>query len=261
MSDRTFAATLAKGLDVLACFEERAGVQTMPEVVERSGFDRATVRRLCLTLEASGYLVREGRGFRLAPRVLALAGGYLADLDAGRRVQPVLREAAEALDMEVALATRDRMQAIYVDRAAPASARVTLGLSVGSTLPLLHTAVGRMLLARSAPDIVEAALARPPVRHTETSETDPATLRSAIETARDQGYCIARNEFEPGAAGVAVPVGSLGDRPFVLATTATVNRFDDPKALDEVLNALRHASMAVGRIGQRVEGDTASGRG
>ncbi len=252
MSNRDIAATLAKGLDVLACFERRGQTLSMPDLVESSGFDRATVRRLCLTLEHCGYIERRGRGFGLAPRVLALAGGYLGHLAVGRRVQPVLRNAAEALDMEVALATRDRMQAIYVDRAAPASARVTLGLSVGSTLPLLHTAVGRMLLARSGPDVLARALdALGDVQHTEASEMAPDALRGKIDEARGQGYCIARNEFEPGAAGIAVPVGALGDAPFVLSTTASVNRFDDAAALDRVLDVLRHASISIGRIGEQ----------
>lgn len=250
MINRDIAATLAKGLDVLACFEQRRGALSMPEIVELTGFDRATARRLCLTLENCGYLERTGKGFCLAPRVLALAGGYLGQLEAGRRIQPILRHAAESLDLEVALATRDRLQAIYVDRAAPASARVTLGLSVGSTLPLLHTAVGRMLLARSTPEVVDRALAETNItRHTEASEMDPEALRQLIANAGADGYCVARNEFETGAAGVAVPVGALSDTPFVLGVTASVNRFDDAQTLDRVLDVLRHASISIGRIG------------
>jgi IclR family pca regulon transcriptional regulator len=151
--------------------------------------------------------------------------------------------------MEVALVTRDRLQAIYVDRAAPASARVTLGLSLGSTLPLLHTAMGRMLLARSGAEVLDQTLRETGrSRHTEASLTDPAGLRREIATAREQGYCITRNEFEPGAAGVAVPVGALGDVPFVLGTTGSINRFYDPATLDRVLDVLRHAALSIGRI-------------
>ena len=249
MSDRDFAATLAKGLEVLACFEDGALDLTLPEITRRTGLDRAVVRRLCLTLIRCGYLEDGAAGLRLAPRVVTLAGGFLRGLEIGRVVQPILRHAAEELDMEVALATRDRLHAVYVDRAAPASARVTLGFGIGSTLPLLHTAVGRMLLARSAPDLVaEALLARPVQPYSEATEMDPARLRSAIETAREQGYCLARDEFELGAAGLAVPVGALGQEPFVLGTTASVNAFDDPARLDRVLDVLRQSALSIGRI-------------
>lgn len=243
------AATLAKGLEVLGCFEATGGPLAMPDIARRTGFDRAVVRRLCLTLEATGHLARDGAGFRLAPRVLALGGGYLAGLRVGRLVQPVLRQAAEALDLEVALATRDRLQALYVDRAAPARARVTLGLAVGSSLPLLHTAVGRMLLARAEPAVIEAALAARPARpFTEATVMDPERLRAAIEAARAQGYAHARDEFEPGAAGVAVPLGGLGGE-FVLATTGSANRFEGEGALDRVLDGLRAAALAIGPLG------------
>ncbi|WP_370222710.1 IclR family transcriptional regulator [Pararhodobacter marinus] len=248
MSDRDFAATLAKGLDVLACFEQSAQNLTLPEITRRTGLDRAVVRRLCLTLTRCGYLEEGETGLRLAPRVLTLAGGYLGGLEVGRVVQPILRHAAEELDMEVALATRDRLQAVYVDRAAPASARVTLGFGIGSTLPLLHTAVGRMLLARSEPEVLDAALALPARHYSEATDTDPARLRAAIEAAREQGFCIARDEFELGAAGVAVPVGALGQTPFVLATTASVNAFDDPARLDRVLDILRQSALSIGRV-------------
>ncbi|MBV7407387.1 IclR family transcriptional regulator [Maritimibacter sp. DP1N21-5] len=249
MTEKTFAATLAKGLTVLGCFEAQSGPLTLPALGVATGFDRATLRRLVLTLEAEGFLVRDGRGFRLAPRVLTLGGGYLTGLDVGRRVQPVLRHAADALNLEVALATLDRGRAVYVDRAAPASARVTLGLSVGSTLPLLHTAVGRMLLARAGSGAMETALSAPIPRHTEATVTDATTLREEIVSVGIQEYAVVSGEFEAGAAGVAVPVGALGDVPFTLSTTASTNRLSDPETLDQVLDVLRQASLSIGRIG------------
>lgn len=250
MTDRDLARTLAKGLDVLACFETGAPGLTLPEITRRTGLDRAVVRRLCLTLLHCGYLDEGAEGLRLAPRVLTLAGGFLGGLQVGRLVQPVLRHAAEELGLEVALATRDRLHAVYVDRAAPASARVTLGFGIGSALPLLHTAVGRMLLARSGPEVLaEALAARPAAPYTEATEQDPDRLRAAVAQARDLGYALARDEFEMGAAGVAVPLGALDQVPFVLATTAPVNTFDDPARLDRVLDALRRSALAIGRIG------------
>lgn len=250
MSDRDFAQTLAKGLEILACFEGGMPQLTLPEITRRSGLDRAVVRRLCLTLVRCGYLEEGEGGLRLAPRVLTLAGGFLGGLQVGRVVQPVLRHAAEELDMEVALSTRDRLHAVYVDRAAPASARVTLGFGIGSALPLLHTAVGRMLLARSGPEVLtEALAARSQSPYTEATELDADCLRTAVETAREQGYAFARDEFELGAAGVAVPLGALGQVPFVLATTASVNAFDEPGRLERVLDVLRRSALAIGRLG------------
>lgn len=143
MSPRDTASTFAKGLAVLSCFEGGRSDLTMADIARLTGFDRATARRLCLTLQSSGYLYKHEKVLRLTPKVLAIAGGYLKAEYIGKTVQPTLDQFAKELDGEIALAVRDGSRAIYVARSAVPSARLSLGLSVGSTLPLLPTAVGR----------------------------------------------------------------------------------------------------------------------
>ena len=77
MNDRNISTTFAKGLAVLACFEDGVRGLTMAAVARRTGLDRATTRRLCLTLVALGYLKHNEGELSLAPKVLALSGGYL----------------------------------------------------------------------------------------------------------------------------------------------------------------------------------------
>ena len=97
----------------------------MAEVSRLTGFDRATTRRLCMTLQDDGYLHKTDRVLRLAPKILAIAGGYLTSNDFGHRVQPVLNQYAEEFEGEIALAMQDGDRAIYVARSAISSARVS----------------------------------------------------------------------------------------------------------------------------------------
>ena len=218
----------------------------MAEVSRLTGFDRATTRRLCLTLESSGYLYKDGRVFRLSPKILAVAGGYLTSNDFGRSVQPVLNKFAEEFEGEIALATRDDDRAIYVARSAGSAARVSFGFSVGSTLPLLPTAIGHMLLAHSTGDALDATLSRlDAVKYTEATDIDPASIRQKIKRAAEQGFAFVRNEFEMGAAGIAVPVGNIGASPAVLATSASVNQFDNAQEFDRALDVLRRAAISI----------------
>lgn len=216
----------------------------MAEVARLTGFDRATTRRLCLTLEDSGYLQKADRTFRLTPKILAMAGGYLTANDFGRTVQPVLNQYAEEFEGEIALAMRDGNRAIYIARSATSSARISIGFSIGSTLPLLPTAVGRMLIARGSDAEVDQDLQRlVPEQLTEATDMDLASIRNKIDQAAAQGYAFVRNEFEMGAAGIAVPIGTIGAQPAVLATTASINHFDKAAALDRALDILRRAAM------------------
>jgi IclR family pca regulon transcriptional regulator len=244
MTQKNNASTFAKGLKVLSCFETGRRDLTMADVSRLTGFDRATTRRLCLTLEDNGYLQKDDRVFRLTPKILAMAGGYLTSNDFGRSVQPVLNQFAEEFDGEIALAMRDGDRAIYVARSAISSARISIGFSIGSTLPLLPTAVGQMLLARGMDSELDMDLARlVPEKLTEATDMNLASIRNKIEQAATQGYAFIRNEFEMGAAGIAVPVGNIGALPAVLATTASINQFDKAAEFDRALDILRRAAM------------------
>lgn len=248
MTTRDTASTFAKGLAVLSCFEGGRNDLTMADIARLTGFDRATARRLCLTLQSSGYLYKHEKALRLTPKVLAIAGGYLKAEYIGKSVQPTLDQFARELDGEIAFAVRDGTRAIYVARSAVPSARLSLGLSVGSTLPLLPTAVGRMLLAGcSGPEREQIINDCGMVRFTEQTTLDRPALEAEIHKAATQGFAFAANEFEMGAAGVAVPVHGISQTQAVLATTASVNYLDRQSQLDHVLDILRKAAMSLRR--------------
>lgn len=248
MGEINGASTFAKGLRVLECFEAGAADLTMADISRMTGFDRATSRRLCLTLEDSGYLIRSNRTFRLAPRIVALAGGYLSSHHIGKVIQPVLNQLAESLHGDVAMAVRDGTRAVYVARSAVSTARLSFGFSVGSTLPLLPTAIGRMLLAQCPEpqrDVVISACV--PTAFTPQTETAPDILRLKIIEAAREGYAFASNEFELGTAGVAVGCGYINGCEAALGVTEAVTHFEHPGRIAEVLDLLSKAAIGLKR--------------
>lgn len=243
MNGRDHASTFAKGLAVLSCFEGGARDLTMADIALRTGFDRAVARRLCLTLESEGYLIRAGKFLRLTPKVLALAGGYFSAEGIGRAVQPVLNRFAEDLNGEIAVAVLSGQRAIYVARSAVGSARMSLGFSVGSTLPLLPTAVGHMLLAMCDAETRAALIAGcPSDAYTPATQTDRAVIRERVAAAAQQGFAYVSGEFEPGAAGLAVPIAPMSGAPAVLATSALASTLADADRRAEMLNTLHRAA-------------------
>lgn len=247
MSRERGASTFAKGLRVLECFADGAGGLTMAEIARRTELDRATARRLCLTLIEQGYLRQDGRALNLTPKILGISGGYLTANDIGRIVQPILNRFAEALEGEISLAVRDGDRALYVAQSATGSARISIGFTAGSRLPLLPTAIGRMLLARSPGEVLDEAIATPLPRYTEETETDPGALREAIGAARRDGFAFAVGEFERGAAGLAVPVGRIGGAAAALGTTAAAERLSSQDAQARTLATLQDAAIALGQ--------------
>ena len=248
MTDHDGASTFAKGLRVLDCFAAGRTDLTMADLARLTGYDRATTRRLCLSLEQSGYVHRQDRCFRLTPKVMAVAGGYLSSLDVGKFVQPVLNQFAEALEGEIALAVRDGNRAIYIARSAVSSARISIGFSVGSTLPLLPTAIGRMLLAQCTdPERASLIKSCPLEQYTTHTNMDKGSIAHDVGVAARNGFAYLDNEFEHGAAGLAVPLVGFGSTQAVLATTASVRQLRTKEAQDKALDALRSAAISLRR--------------
>ena len=75
-----FVEALARGLDVLACFDDRHPRMSLTEIAEATGLARPTARRLLLTLAELGFVrLDEGR-FTLTPKVLTLGLAYVGSL-------------------------------------------------------------------------------------------------------------------------------------------------------------------------------------
>src|ERR1700753_447869 len=72
-----FVEALARGLDVLACFDDRLPRMSLTEMADRTGLARPTARRLLLTLAELGFVrLDEGR-FTLTPKGLTLGLAYV----------------------------------------------------------------------------------------------------------------------------------------------------------------------------------------
>ncbi|MEX3016083.1 helix-turn-helix domain-containing protein [Gymnodinialimonas hymeniacidonis] len=202
---KTLSSTLLKGLDVIAAFED-APALTLSQIAERAGLDRSTARRLTLTLVEAGWARQQGRAFSLAPRVLRPAGAFLQAGSFGRAVQPTLNAHAETLGGEISLAVRDENVAVYVAHSARPGARVSLGLTVGSTLPLDTTAIGQVL------------------------------------KGSDQPAQVIRGAYEAGVCGLAVPIGPPETPQAALGTTLPLALPDLETRLETALAALQMAA-------------------
>ena len=75
-----FVESLARGLDVLRCFDQSRREMSLAEVAAATGLARPTARRLLLTLEELGYVRSLDGAFSLTPKVITLGTAYVASL-------------------------------------------------------------------------------------------------------------------------------------------------------------------------------------
>ncbi|QBF33010.1 IclR family transcriptional regulator [Thalassococcus sp. S3] len=181
---------------------------SLAEVARRTGLDRAAARRLVLTLVECGYLVKNGRDFVQTAKVLGLAGGYLQARGIGARVQPVLDRHAARLGAAITYAVREGDRALLVAQSTLQDSPVSFGFTMGSGLPMLHTALGRMLLAGLEPETASDLVHQAPCpAHTPKSEVRRDVIAQTVARIRSQGFAVVDSEFEAGIIGFSAPVG------------------------------------------------------
>src|SRR4029079_7847158 len=117
LNDRKFVVAVARGLEVLRAFTPSEGLLGNQEIAARTGLPKATVSRLTYTLTALGYLSRLDRleKYQLAPGALAIGYATLANMRIRQIAKPYMSALANLTGASVALGTRDRLNAIYVE--------------------------------------------------------------------------------------------------------------------------------------------------
>ncbi|SLN40244.1 Transcriptional regulator KdgR [Roseovarius gaetbuli] len=240
--------TIPTNLRLLSVIEEmaRAGVPVTPtEVNARLGLPKPTIHRLFMTLEEEGFVQRDldGRSYSPGPRLRTMAGGILSSLRIRTARQAILKKLSREIGETCNIALPDRDAMIYVERV-ETEWPLRIQLQVGTRVPFYCTASGKMYLSSLVPSHLKRYLAATDlVARTPNTITDIDRLLAEIETIREQGYSLDREEFLTDMIALAVPLWDTNNRLIAtLSFHAPTQRFDIARALD-----YRGAMHAAGR--------------
>ncbi len=237
---RDHSEALARGLQIMAMFDEAHRAQTLSEVAERTRLPRATARRALLTLLALGFVEQDGRVFRLTARVLRLAAAYLTSNAVSVLLQPACDRVMRAVGESCTGAVLEDDEVVMIARALPAQL-VPAGVGIGYRLPAYCSALGRVLLSGLSDAALEAYLARTvPTAQTPFTKTEIADVRDAVQAVKAEGYCFVDQEAEVGFRSVAVPLRRFdGTLVAALNVGARVERADPAAMTGKLLAVLR----------------------
>jgi IclR family transcriptional regulator, pca regulon regulatory protein len=173
-----------------------------------------TVYRVVMTLASEGYLDHLPNGdYRPGVRTLTLGTAALRSLDLVAIASPKLQQLAARTAETVNLAVLSGDRVLYLVRLRN-SDLVTANIQVGSTLPAVHTSIGKLLLAylddadlaARVTDASFAANAGP------NAKLSLAELREEFAAVRDQGWAMQDEELAYGLRSVAAPITSRDGR-------------------------------------------------
>jgi IclR family pca regulon transcriptional regulator len=201
-----FVEALARGLDVLTCFDADHRSRSLTDVATAAGLARPTARRLLLTLEELGFVRSSAGMFELTPKVLTLGMAYVSALGLWDIARPHLETLVGRTGESSSMAQLDGSDIVYVARVSVPKL-IALRVEIGTRFPAVQTSQGKVLLAALPPEELETALAQPsraglPPYIGRT----PDQLRAELTEVRARGWATADEELAPGVRSVAVPV-------------------------------------------------------
>lgn len=234
----------SRSLAVLDAFDASHRRLSLSEIARRSKLPLATAHRLIGELEAWGALVRSPDGaYEIGGRIWQL--GLLAPVHTELRevALPYMQDLFHVTKDNVQLAIRDGMRSLYVERIAGQRSYPILG-KTGARLPLHTTAVGKVLLAFSSRDVVEAALTSL-TSETKRSITDRATLITQLKKVVHDGYATTEDEMTVGASSIAVPILDWNSKVIAALGITTQTGTHEVK---KWIPALRVVATAISRL-------------
>lgn len=207
--DREVVAGLVHGIAVIQALQKRSGM-TQSELSTITGLTRATARRSLITLTMLGYVDSTDGAYRLTPRIIEFATGYLNSTHGWvATASPFLELLRNRVEENVSAVVLDRTDVVYVASFA-ADTVMSLNVRIGGRKPAYCTAMGRVLLAAMPDDVVQGVLEMSDIqRKTSNTEVSIEGLLGEIRRVREQGYAIIDQELEPGLIAVAVPLRNL----------------------------------------------------
>lgn len=207
-----FVQAVGRAFAILRCFGAERPALTASAAAKQTGLDRATARRLLLTLADLGYVWHDGQAFRLTPRTLDLGYGYLSALALPEVAHPHLHDLAHKLDETASLTLLDRADVVYV-AVVPGHRHAPPTLTVGARQPARTTSGGQVLLAGLPEDELR--------RRVDELGAD-ADLVAEIDRVRERGWSLTDYDLGEGLRAIAAPLRHRHSR-VVAAVNASVH--------------------------------------
>lgn len=216
------------------------------ELADEVGIAKSTVHDHLRTLEATDFVVKDGRKYRVGLRFLDHGGRARSRQDVYEHGKPELRKLADNTGELANLVVEEHGLGVYVDVARGKNA-VNLDTYIGKREFLHSTAVGKAILAHLPSGRIDAILDRHGLpAETDRTATTRDELAEELETVRDRGYATDKEERLSGLRCVAAPI--VTDEGTVLGAVSVsgpASRMNDDRLEGELATEVRRIANII----------------
>lgn len=231
-------------LEYLGTQTKEVGVRELGQAI---GLSKSSVHRILQTLRARGF-VRwnpDNARYSLGLRAFEVGCGILRSMEAHSVAKPYLEQLVNALGETAFLGVLDDAELVYIDKI-DGRRSVRMYADIGARRPLYCTGIGKALLAHlDRAEIDRILAAKPLIRHTKNTITDPDLLRQELEKIRKLGYAEDNEEMEEGLYCVGAPVFNYSGRPVASMSVAAPKIGQQPLQKDRIIKHLLQAAQEI----------------
>ncbi|MEV8539639.1 IclR family transcriptional regulator [Streptomyces sp. NPDC051572] len=211
---------------------------------------KSTTHRVLAELIGEGLVAHSGSRYRLGPGWFALQEALSSSewLRMVERARTPLAQLFERTGATVHMGVLDGDRVLYLEKLT-ASGGTTIPTRVGAHMPASCTAVGKVLLAHSSPDVVRALLAKPLPVLARRSIATPRQLMSQLAEIRRSGVACDIEESQAGVFCVAAPVFREGRVVAAVSVTRVGSRGLTPSDPAEARSAAKQISRWIDDTG------------
>lgn len=246
-----FVTALAKGLSVLTAFGPSRPAMNLLELAEATGLNKSTIQRSVFTLEALGYLAREGgsKRYRLTVKSLEIGTGYLQTAELIERANPFVQQLNRQTGESCNLLEPWGTDMVYVARFT-SHKEMPIHVPIGQRLPMYCTAAGRAYLSALPTEAATSYIERSNrVAYTANTVTDPEELLALLRRARTDGFSLITEEIYVGDIAVGACVVNAEGQPLAAINISVPSSRWRPEDViaelaPQVVNAARAVSSA-----------------
>jgi IclR family acetate operon transcriptional repressor len=201
-----------RALDVLDALQEAPAGLSLAQLAERVDLPKSSIFRYVATLEARGYVERDGgrAHFRLGRRLLPAPSQRLERLT--KAAQPHLLGLRDRFQETVNLGVFDSSRVRYVQIVESPQA-MRFAARQDDRDPIHSTALGKAIASQlSREHVLRILESEGMAKLTARTITDPKVFLRELDEVRENGFAVDNGENEEGGRCVAVPLPLEGMR-------------------------------------------------
>lgn len=211
------------------------GAASTAELADHLGMSTQTVASYLERLDSEEFVVFDGQQYQNSFKFLDIGDDVLHDIGIFDIVEEEVDDLAASTGEVALFSVLEHGKNVLLYKSAGENA-IQTAHEAGLREPLHCSALGKAILSSLPRDQVDTILDDSELESfTENTITDRAELLEELETTRERGYALDREEAKPGIHCVAAPVTSEDERFYgAVSVTAPKSRMRGDRLTDEI---------------------------